>query len=42
MDDEITKLALDDELGRKLQDIGLLVKKRAPKQKKDSPNELSS
>lgn len=42
MDEEITKLALDDELGRKLQDIGLLVKKRAPKRKKDSPNELSS
>jgi transcriptional regulator with XRE-family HTH domain len=42
MDEEIAKLALDDELGRKLQDIGLLVKKRAPKRKKDSSNELSS
>ena len=42
MEEEITKLALDDALGRKLQDIGLLVKKRAPKQKKDSSNELSS
>jgi len=36
MNEEITKLALDDELGRKLQDIGLLVKKRAPKTKKES------
>jgi len=36
MDEEITKLALDDELGRKLQDIGLLVKKRAPKTKKEN------
>lgn len=28
---DITKLAADDELGRKIQDAGLTVKKRAPK-----------
>jgi len=31
--DDILKVASDDELGRKLQDAGLLVKKRAPKRK---------
>lgn len=31
LDIDILKLASDDELGRKLQDAGLITKKRAPK-----------
>lgn len=31
MDTDLLKIAQDDELGRKLQDIGLVTKKRAPK-----------
>lgn len=33
LEKDILKVASDDELGRKLQDIGLQVKKRAPKRK---------
>ncbi len=32
---DLLKVAIDDLLGRKLQDIGLLVKKRAPKSSKE-------
>ena len=32
--EDISKVALDDVLGRKLQDLELLPKKRAPKKKK--------
>jgi transcriptional regulator with XRE-family HTH domain len=31
LEQDIVKLASDDELGRKIQDIGLITKKRAPK-----------
>ena len=31
LEKDFLKLATDDELGRKIQDIGLIVKKRAPK-----------
>ena len=31
MDTDLLKIAQDDELGRKLQDIGLVIKKRVPK-----------
>lgn len=34
LEKDLLKLAADDILGRKLQDAGLLVKKRAPKKKK--------
>src|SRR6056297_1017666 len=33
LDNDILKLASDDELGRKIQDAGLTTKKRAPKRK---------
>jgi transcriptional regulator with XRE-family HTH domain len=33
LEQDVLKLAADDELGRKLQDIGLITKKRAPKRK---------
>ena len=33
MADDLLKIATDDELGRRLQDAGLIVKKRAPKTK---------
>lgn len=33
LEKDLLKVAADDVLGRKLQDIGLLVKKRAPKRK---------
>lgn len=33
LDKDFTQLASDDKLGRKLQDIGLIPKKRAPKRK---------
>jgi transcriptional regulator with XRE-family HTH domain len=33
MENELKTLAKDDEFGQKLQDIGLLVKKRAPRSK---------
>ena len=35
LEKDLAEVAKDDELGRKLQDAGLLVKKRAPKRKKD-------
>ena len=35
LEKDIMEVAKDDLLGRKLQDIGLLVKRRAPKYKKD-------
>jgi len=31
LDNDLLKLAEDDELGRKIQDTGLIIKKRAPK-----------
>jgi len=34
LEKDVLKLAADDVLGRKLQDIGLMVKKRAPKKGK--------
>ena len=33
LEKDLLKLGADDELGRKLQDVGLIVKKRAPKKK---------
>lgn len=36
LEKDLLKVAADDVLGRKLQDIGLVVKKRAPKRKKPS------
>ena len=36
MDRDLLMVAKDDELGRKLQDLGLLPKKRAPKQSSKS------
>jgi len=38
MDRDLLLVAKDDELGRKLQDLGLITKKRAPK-KRNSDNE---
>ena len=38
MDKDLLLIAKDDEFGRKLQDLGLLTRKRAPK-KKDSEND---
>ena len=35
MEKDLLKVALDDQLGRKLQDAGLLVKERAPKKVND-------
>lgn len=35
LEKDLLKVAADDELGRKLQDAGLLVRKRAPKREKD-------
>lgn len=35
LENDVLKLAEDDELGRKLQDIGLITKQRAPKRKRD-------
>jgi transcriptional regulator with XRE-family HTH domain len=39
LEKDILKVAADDILGRKLQDIGLLVKKRAPKRNISKINE---
>ena len=36
MDKDLLLVAKDDELGRKLQDLSLTVRKRAPKRKKDT------
>ena len=36
LDNDLLKVAKDDELGRKLQDAGLTIKARAPKQKNTS------
>jgi len=36
MDRDLLLVAKDDELGRKLQDLGLITKKRAPKKRNDS------
>lgn len=38
LEKDFLKLAADDELGRKIQDAGLLVKKRAPKILKEEQN----
>lgn len=35
LEKDIMELAADDELGRKIQDAGLIVKERAPKRKSD-------
>ena len=35
LEKDVLKIAADDELGRKLLDIGLITKQRAPKRKKD-------
>lgn len=35
LDQDLLKIASDDEFGRKLQDIGLLTKKRAPKRNQE-------
>jgi transcriptional regulator with XRE-family HTH domain len=39
MENDLLKLAGDDILGRKLQDLGLIVKERAPKRVKTNKNE---
>jgi hypothetical protein len=36
LEDDLAKLALDDVLGRKLQDAGLTPKRRAPKRKSET------
>ena len=36
MDKDLLLVAKDDEFGRKLQDLSLIVRKRAPKRKKDT------
>jgi hypothetical protein len=38
MEQDFLKLAADDELGRKLQDAGLVPKERAPKKKMNNGN----
>lgn len=35
MDKDLLKVARDDELGRKLQDLALTTRKRAPKERRD-------
>lgn len=42
LEKDIAALARDDVLGRKLQDIGLTVKKRAPKIKKEQINKTKN
>jgi transcriptional regulator with XRE-family HTH domain len=37
LEQDLAKLAVDDELGRKLQDLGLLPKQRAPKRAPAAP-----
>lgn len=39
LEDDFLKVAEDDELGRKLQDIGMTTKKRAPKKSRRLKNE---
>ncbi len=38
LEQDLAKLAADDELGRKLQDAGLVTRRRAPKHPKSSPD----
>jgi len=42
LEDDLAKLALDDVLGRKLQDAGLTPKRRAPKRKSETLPQESS
>jgi transcriptional regulator with XRE-family HTH domain len=42
LEDDLAKLALDDVLGRKLQDAGLTPKRRAPKRKSETLPQDSS
>jgi transcriptional regulator with XRE-family HTH domain len=42
LEDDLAKLALDDVLGRKLQDAGLTPKRRAPKRKSETQPQDSS
>ncbi len=40
LEQDLAKLAADDELGRTLQDLGLETKKRAPRRKRDPGREV--
>jgi transcriptional regulator with XRE-family HTH domain len=42
LEDDLAKLALDDVLGRKLQDAGLAPKRRAPKRPLETPSQDNS
>jgi transcriptional regulator with XRE-family HTH domain len=41
LEDDLSKLAADDRLGRQLQDLGLTAKRRAPKRSASAPSEAS-